>query len=990
MLAICRDVTERKRGERMLTTQAEVLERIARGAPLSDTLDRLLRAVDEQGEDIKSSILLLDDSGQYLSSIAGPALPAAYSQLLQNFRIGPKVGSCGTAAFTRQPVYVRDLTTDPLWEGYSTLASPFGLRGCWSTPILDADAKVLGTLAIYTESPALPSDHHKRVIEAATHTAAICISRVRSEEALKASEANLRRAQSMAHVGSWTFDPIANQFHGSEESSKLCGWEAGVHSDRELWDLIPPEDRARTLAAWQKALAGEDYELEHRVVVRGKTRWVHARAHAERDDSGTVVRITGMSQDITDRKRLEIALRALSSAAILGSGDAFYRHLCTQLGAVFESTGSVIAELHSGPSPQWTILGSGGGDCEVSGELTRSLGKIGEQVLQTQKPFVSREIQLFPSTSPSEASDCLVIPLFDSSCQCIGLMAVIYPPERQSSNDWSPILRLFSERAAVEIERNRSLTALQTAEARFRSVIENSHDCLTLIDCDGRFSYTSPALEPMLGYTAEELIGRDASAIIAPDHLPTFESNRQQALISSGTHVSFEVLAQHRDGSSRWLRISETNRLADPSLRAIVSNWQDVSAQKAVEIARARLESQLRQSQKMEAIGTLAGGIAHDFNNILGAITGYAELALLQCDDHEGVRADLKDILKSGFRAKDLVRQILTFSRQQEPQRIPTALDGIISDSMRLLRAGVPANIDLVVSIPKNLPIVLADATQIQQVLLNLVSNAAAAIGPKSGRIEVELSEVQTGSELVERHPDFTPGPAVRLSVRDTGPGIEPAVLERIFEPFFTTKGPGQGTGLGLSVVHGIIRSHEGIIDVHSEPGQGTEFEIYLPASGLPLPSEPSVPHETEALSIPSLHKSSGTILLVDDESALLRVTAKILQLHGYEVLPASSPSEALELFQHSAHVVDLILTDFAMPGCNGVEFGRQILGLRPTIPIVLCSGHGAGMNRERALEIGFSDFLTKPIGMHRLLSVVGHLLHHVPTTGSTSPRAKP
>jgi CheY-like chemotaxis protein/anti-sigma regulatory factor (Ser/Thr protein kinase) len=281
----------------------------------------------------------------------------------------------------------------------------------------------------------------------------------------------------------------------------------------------------------------------------------------------------------------------------------------------------------------------------------------------------------------------------------------------------------------------------------------------------------------------------------------------------------------------------------------------------------------------------------------------------------------------------------------------------------------------LIAEISPSLPAVLADATQIQQVLLNLVSNAAAAIGPKAGRVVVGLSEVLIDAELTERHPNFLPVKAVRLSVRDNGPGIEPTILDRIFEPFFTTKGPGQGTGLGLSVVHGIVRSHEGIIEVHSESSEGTEFEIYLPACTSPVQanSSNSFPEEAAPLVVPT--KLKGTILLVDDEGSLLQVTTKILQHHGFEVIPASSPSEALELFQHSAHLIELIITDYAMPGCNGVDFARQIHGLRRSMPIILCSGHGVGIHRERALELGFREFLTKPISMDKLISVVSRLL---------------
>jgi CheY-like chemotaxis protein len=359
----------------------------------------------------------------------------------------------------------------------------------------------------------------------------------------------------------------------------------------------------------------------------------------------------------------------------------------------------------------------------------------------------------------------------------------------------------------------------------------------------------------------------------------------------------------------------------------------------------------------MEAIGTLAGGIAHDFNNILTAIIGYTELLRSQLRGQSGVEERLAEIAKAGARAKALVSQILTFSRRQEHSRVPTALGPAIEEALRLLRAAIPASIEIDSSVEPDLPPVLADATQIHQIVMNLAANAAAAIGSGPGKLRVACVAVTLDEESAGAHPDLRPGRWVRLDVEDSGCGIPHGMLDRIFDPFFTTKGPGEGTGLGLSVVHGIVKTHEGAALVESEPGKGTVFHIYFPALEIRELSPPRASRATAG-------GRGEHVLYVDDEPALVELLKAQLEMLGYRVTACDSSVQALETFKASPLDFDVLITDLTMPGMSGAELAERILKLRPDLPIVVATGYGHVMGEERARALGLRRILNKPFSM--------------------------
>jgi PAS domain S-box-containing protein len=399
-------------------------------------------------------------------------------------------------------------------------------------------------------------------------------------------------------------------------------------------------------------------------------------------------------------------------------------------------------------------------------------------------------------------------------------------------------------------------------------------------------------------------------------------------------------------------------------LTAIANTLAGVIERKQAEHDRAKLEAQLRQAHKMEAIGTLAGGIAHDFNNILGIIMGYAELALLKISGDDPLTENLQQVIRASHRAKDLVKQILTFSRQSEytPQPLQPAL--IIKEVLKMLRASLPSAIEIRSNLTSN-SLVEADPTQIHQVIMNLCTNAGHAMRENGGILEVSLRDVEFRDS--SHHPDLFPGSYVQLSISDTGHGMTPEVRERIFEPFFTTKGIGEGTGLGLSVVHGIIKSYQGAITVYSEPGQGTTFNIYLPRL------EDRISPETQAVIF--FPGGKERILFVDDEEALAELGRQALEHLGYAVVSRCSSVEALKAFAAQPEHFDLVITDQTMPQMTGTKLAQELLRLRPDLPIILCTGFSESISAERAKEIGIKDYIMKPLVISELAKTIRRVL---------------
>ena len=428
-------------------------------------------------------------------------------------------------------------------------------------------------------------------------------------------------------------------------------------------------------------------------------------------------------------------------------------------------------------------------------------------------------------------------------------------------------------------------------------------------------------------------------------------------------------MVQGNDGRRYDVRFHKAVfRNPDGSAGGIIGTMEDITERKRAEQQQMIVEAQLRQAQKMEALGTLAGGISHDFNNILGIIIGFAELAYWDVGENSPAGKSLKNILQATNRAKALVQQILSFCRGSSEENKPVQLGLIVKEVLKMLRASLPSTIDIRQNVASK-AVVLADPTQIHQILMNLCTNAAQAMQENVGVLEVSLTDTVIGPESVDTYPDIPFGPYVTLSVRDTGTGISPAIIGRIFDPFFTTKAPGIGTGLGLSVVHGIVKSCGGTIKVESLPGQGTTFHLFFPAM-----ERDQLREIVETISLP---RGRERILFVDDEPALVETANEMLGRLGYDVICRTNGMEAREAFVHQSKEkpFDLVITDLTMPHFTGIELVRELLRIDPGISVILCTGFSEKMDEEKAKSLGISGVLFKPVAIRDFAEMVRNIL---------------
>lgn len=514
-------------------------------------------------------------------------------------------------------------------------------------------------------------------------------------------------------------------------------------------------------------------------------------------------------------------------------------------------------------------------------------------------------------------------------------------------------------------ERKLAEEKLQKSEEKYRLLIENQTDLVVKVDTNGRFLFVSPSYCRMFGKTEKELLGKKFMPLVhEEDRHPTAEA--MKGLYYPPYTAYLEQRAMTKDGW-RWLSWADTAVLDEQqNVTAIIGVGRDISDRKKAVEEKKELKFRLRQALKMEAIGTLAGGIAHDFNNILGAIMGYTELSMLDAPEGSQLEARLSEVLNATGRAKDLVQQILTFSRQTEQQLKPTQLSRIVKEALRLLRATLPSTIDIHQDIKSN-GLVMADSTQIHQVMMNLCTNAGHAMEEKGGVLEVSLVDLELDSGFTTRYPDLKPGPHLQLTVSDTGHGMPPEVLSQIFDPFFSTKEKGHGTGLGLSVVHGIVKSHGGTIHAYSAPGKGSSMKVYLPAIekrvAVDASAEKKLPTGTER------------VLFVDDEQTLVDVGRQILENLGYRVTTKNSSKEALALFRSQSDHFDLVITDQTMPNMTGDELAKELISLRPDIPIIICTGFSTKVNEETACKMGIKALVMKPLVMRDIAETIRKVL---------------
>ena len=517
---------------------------------------------------------------------------------------------------------------------------------------------------------------------------------------------------------------------------------------------------------------------------------------------------------------------------------------------------------------------------------------------------------------------------------------------------------VYLDGAAQDITaRKQGEEQIRKAKKEWERTFDAIGDIVTLMDTEMRILRVNHAACKALDATPKELIGKHCYEVFAGTFSPCSACPAPETIKDSKIHY---VEITHKN-LGRTFQVS-TSPLVDKlgRLLGIVHFAKDISKQK-------NLEQQLRQTQKMSAIGTLAGGIAHDFNNLLTPILGYAEILLHNAPSDSRQARDIIQISKAGNRAKELVKQILTFSRKSKLEHVPLQIQGIAQEAIKLLRSSIPATIEIKQDIDSRCPAVMADPTEIHQVIMNFCTNAYHAMRKSGGTLAISLAPVKIEDDELHAQMGLKSGRYVRLEVSDTGPGMSQETKERIFEPYFTTKETGDGTGLGLAVVHGIVSSCGGTITVYSEPDQGSSFHVYFPV----------IKHETvEAQELEeALLTGEGHILAVDDSKAIVELEQRILETLGYSVTPCTCPKKALEMFKAQPDLFDLLLTDMTMPGMTGAQLISEIFAIRPKMPVILCTGFSELINEEQAKALGVGAYVMKPIIKKELATALHKIL---------------
>jgi PAS domain S-box-containing protein len=698
-----------------------------------------------------------------------------------------------------------------------------------------------------------------------------------------------------------------------------------------------------------------------------------------RDPAGRPYAVCGISTDITDRKRIEQALSDVALGVTGATGQDIFqsiaRHLAASLGVDFAFVGKLI----DGPPKRiQTLAICGDGQC-VDNMQYDLVGTPCQTVVGQEFQFVPRDIcDCYPGDNMLSRMGFVSYagyPLFDSQGQALGLIAVLHRGPLQAPEFIEAILRIFSVRAASELERLRSEEAQRASEASYRAIFESSQDGIFVHDMNtGAIVDVNPTACHVYGYSYEEMLElsvADLSAGVPPYTLR--DAIKYINKVKAGEPQRFEWHRRNKDGSLHWdevlLQIASIG-----GVDRVVAFTRDITARKAAEAERGRLEAQLRQAQKMEAIGQLTGGIAHDFNNILTGVMGYIVLAEERVRDLGDARLSgyLERAQRSGQRARDLIQQMLTFSRGQRGEPRPLRLAPLIGETVKLLGATLPSSIEFATRLEEDAPQALLDPVQLEQVLMNLCINARDAMRG-SGRIEVHLGAAAHADQTCASCRQAVSGRFVEICVSDSGPGIAPEVLERMFEPFFSTKEVGKGSGMGLATVHGIVHEHGGHILVDSAPGQGARFRVvFAPlAAAAESPDTRTAPRTGARNGL----RLDGRVLVVDDDESAAGFMGDLLDNWGLTPTVLRESPAALEAVRAQPQAFDLVVLDLTMPRMNGLELARRLRELRADLPLILYSGYSEGITEAQLRAAGVTARVRKPVDTEELLAILRRLL---------------
>lgn len=671
-------------------------------------------------------------------------------------------------------------------------------------------------------------------------------------------------------------------------------------------------------------------------------------------------------EEINRRLRKVVAsTKGFASCAYLeGFGELllreFSKNMAAQGGSIYMVGGNALKLIHSLDPDHLPI----------SIPLPLKKGSILDAAIESKNPILIENITEREDLDTSgwigyRDGSVLVFPLVDDMDEVLGIVSLhnrVDPPFTSQDKELGTLLASHS---CETLRALRAMDALKEREqelSRLAIAIDQAAELVFITDTDGNFQYVNPSFEQVTGYNKEEVLGKNVRILKSGrQHMDFYRSMWET--ITRGDVWRGKLVNKRKDGS---LYTEEASITPIKDGKGRIVNFVAVKR----DITRlAMLESQLNQAQKMEAMGTLAGGVAHDFNNILSAIMGYTELALLDSKGGGKLTEHLNKLLKASNRAKDLVAQILAFSRSEEHVLMPMDLENIIQDGLKLIRASLPSTIDIRKNLIADDRTILADQTQLGQVIMNICANARDAMRRGGGVLELRLEEAATDSDFSLRYPDLKVEDYLLLTIRDTGHGMPKEILDRIFNPYFTTKEKGEGTGLGLAIVHTIIQNHKGRIRVQSEPGRGTAFYIYLPHAARDA--------EIQDAGVTSeiIPEGDERILVVDDEEDIVLILKNILTRLGYKVTTCLRSKAALELFKKKPYEFDVIISDMTMPEMTGEMLIARIKEIRPEIPALLCSGYSEALPKGKDSSLGVAGVLRKPISMMDMATTIRNVL---------------
>ena len=768
------------------------------------------------------------------------------------------------------------------------------------------------------------------------------------EKALMESEEDLKESQRIAHVGSWHLNIADNQLIWSDELCKMCGIDPAFPPPpyTDYQKLFTPESWERLSVAMKKTIdTGIPYEIELETLQEGVSNgwmWMHGKTVL--GATGVTVGLKGAAQDITERKRAEVTLQKAEK----------------QFRVIFEKSPYAMAltEINSGHL------------VEVNEMMCEKVG-IGKEYLIGK---TTTELNFYSPENRAIFTDLLL-----KNGKVDGLEMHF------QTNNQVYLTKMYSELITINNSEYILTTFEDITERRRAEEMLNLHMAIMETVAEGIFligledniiKWTNSKFEKLFGYDSGEMVGMSVDKVNAPTEKTQTETRLSIVdVLRQNGEWHGEVKSIKKNGTHFWCYI-HVSLFNHPEFGTVmVSAHTDITERKQAEMEMAKLEDQLLQAQKMESIGSLAGGIAHDLNNILFPISGLSEMLLDEMAPDDSARASLEQIHKSAIRGSDLVKQILAFSRQSNPQKLPIRIQPILKEVLHLARATIPMNIEIISRISSDCGMVFADPTQMHQIAMNLITNAYHAVETTGGRIDISMEETVVGTDLLQ---DNTPlsdataflhsGRYAHVSVSDTGPGIDPALMQRIFEPYFTTKEQGKGTGLGLSVVHGIIKEHGGDIRVCSEVGKGTVFNVYLPLL--------QDANDNKSIAVTRKYPTgSESILVVDDEEPIARMIQTILEKMGYQVTVKTSSPDALAVFRSNPNIFDIVISDRGMPNMTGEQLARELISTEPGIPIIICTGFSDENDENHAMEIGVKGILKKPVGRGDLADMVRKVL---------------